>query len=422
MSHFAYLQSEFKNVHEAAAKAERMATSDPRVAAFYARRAVELAVNWAFKHDENLRLPYQDNISALIHEPSFITLAGQSILTKCKLIIKLGNQAVHSERQVQEYDAISSLRELCHVTYWLARTYAKSGVPQPPEFDPKNLPKPTGTLIKMAAAKLKSLQSDLSDKDEKLSQTLADKSRLNDELKALRAEVAQAKAKNSKVADTHDYNEEQTRDYFIDLLLKEAGWPLDQHRDREYEVSGMPNDSGTGFVDYVLWGDDGKPLAVVEAKRTKRDPRVGQNQAKLYADCLEAESGQRPILFYTNGYEHYIWDDAMHPQRAVQGFFKKAELELLIQRRTSRAVLNADDANSDIAGRPYQTRAIQRIAESFQDDNRRKALLVMATGTGKTRTVIALSDLLMQKNWAKRVLFLADRVALLNQAVNAYRK
>ena len=422
MSHFAYLQSEFKNVHEAAAKAERTATSDPRVAAFYARRAVELAVNWAFKHDENLRLPYQDNISALIHEPSFITLAGQSILTKCKLIIKLGNQAVHSERQIQEYDAISSLRELCHVTYWLARTYAKSGVPQPPEFDPKNLPKPTGTLIKMAAAKLKSLQSDLSDQDEKLSQTLADKSRLNDELKALRAEVAQAKAKNSKVADTHDYNEEQTRDYFIDLLLKEAGWPLDQTRDREYEVSGMPNDSGTGFVDYVLWGDDGKPLAVVEAKSTKRDPRVGQNQAKLYADCLEAESGQRPIIFYTNGYEHYIWDDAMHPPRTVQGFFKKAELELLIQRRTSQAVLNADDANSDIAGRPYQTRAIQRIAESFQDDNRRKALLVMATGTGKTRTVIALSDLLMQKNWAKRVLFLADRVALVNQAVNAFKE
>ena len=204
--------------------------------------------------------------------------------------------------------------------------------------------------------------------------------------------------------------------------MNEAGWSLDKAHDREYEVTGMPNESGTGYVDYVLWGDNGKPLAVVEAKRTKRDPRVGKNQAKLYADCLEEESGQRPIIFYTNGYEHHIWDDLMHPSRPIQGFFKKEELELMIQRRTSRQELNSDDAKAVIAGRPYQKRAIQRIVESFQNDNRRKALLVMATGTGKTRTIIALADLLMEKNWAKRVLFLADRVALVNQAVNAFKE
>ncbi|NIP87559.1 MAG: restriction endonuclease subunit R, partial [Gammaproteobacteria bacterium] len=157
-----------------------------------------------------------------------------------------------------------------------------------------------------------------------------------EELKRLRAEVAAAKNAAAGQPDTHDYSEEQTRDYFIDLLLKEAGWPLDQARDREFEISGMPNEKGVGFVDYVLWGDDGKPLGLVEAKRTRRDARVGQQQAKLYADCLEHQFGQRPIIFYSNGYEHWIWDDTRYPPRQVQGFYKKSELELLIQRRSTQ--------------------------------------------------------------------------------------
>ncbi|MQF70580.1 DEAD/DEAH box helicase, partial [SAR202 cluster bacterium AD-812-D07_MRT_10900m] len=201
-----------------------------------------------------------------------------------------------------------------------------------------------------------------------------------------------------------------------------AGWALNQERDTEYEVSGMPNPKGTGFVDYVLWGDDGKPLGLVEAKRTRRSPKEGQRQAELYADCLEAKFGQRPVIFYTNGYEHWIWDDQMYPPRQVQGFYKKVELELLIQRRNSRKDLATVEINESIVGRYYQTRAIRNIGESFQNHNDRKALLAMATGSGKTRTVIALVDLLTRCNWAKRVLFLADRVALVNQAVNAFKQ
>jgi type I restriction enzyme R subunit len=193
-------------------------------------------------------------------------------------------------------------------------------------------------------------------------------------------------------------------------------------RDREFEVAGMPNTQGKGFVDYVLWGDDGKPLGLVEAKRTKRDPREGQQQAKLYADCLEAQFGQRPLIFYSNGYEHWLWDDARYPPRQVQGFYKKTELELAIQRRTSRKPLASAEVDPAIVERFYQTRAIRRIAEAFERDHDRKALVVMATGAGKTRTVIALSELLMRCNWAKRVLFLADRVALVNQAVNAFKR
>ena len=184
----------------------------------------------------------------------------------------------------------------------------------------------------------------------------------------------------------------------------------------------MPNNEGKGFVDYVLWGDDGKPLGLVEAKRTRRDARVGQQQAKLYADCLEQRFGQRPVIFYSNGYEHWLWDDANYPPRAVQGFYKKAELQLIVQRRTSRKPLASAEINPAIVERFYQTRGIRRIAESLEQDHDRKALLVMATGAGKTRTVIALADLLMRCNWAKRVLFLADRVALVNQAVNAFKR
>jgi type I restriction enzyme R subunit len=241
-------------------------------------------------------------------------------------------------------------------------------------------------------------------------------------LQRLRAEVAEAKKANSAKADTHDYSEAETRDYFIDLLLKEAGWPLDQTRDREYPVEGMPNREKKGFVDYVLWGDDGKPLAVVEAKHTKRDPRVGQRQAELYAGCLEEHFGRRPVIFFSNGYDHWFWDDTHYPPRRVQGFYKKAELELVIQRRSSRKPLAAAEIDATIVERYYQTRAIRRIGEAFEKDHERKALVVMATGAGKTRTVIALCDLLMRCNWAKRVLFLADRVALVNQAVNAFKK
>ena len=184
----------------------------------------------------------------------------------------------------------------------------------------------------------------------------------------------------------------------------------------------MPNASGEGFVDYVLWGDDGKPLGLVEAKRTKRDPRVGQQQAKLYADCLEKEFGQRPIIFYSNGYDHWIWDETRYPPRQVSGFLSKDELELAIRRRSTLKPLGSVDVNPDIVERFYQTRAIRRVGEAFERDNLRRALLVMATGAGKTRTVIALSDLLMRANWARRVLFLADRIALVNQAVNAFKR
>lgn len=426
MTQFTFLQHEWIAVFESASKAEAAVHADPRTACFYARRALELAVSWAYKHDAALRLPYQDNLSALIHEPSFKQTAGEAVFSKARVINTLGNRAVHSHRDVPESDALAAVRELFHVAYWLARTYGRVARPAPGlAFNAAALPKP-GAAARQSAEQLQKLEATLRERDEKLAALLSDRNALDEELKRLRAEVAAAKRAAAAQPDTHDYSEAETRDYFIDLLLKEAGWPLDQTRDREFEVSGMPTistgGSGRGFVDYVLWGGDGKPLGLVEAKRTRRDARVGQQQAKLYADCLEQQFGQRPVIFYSNGYEHWIWDDSRYPPRRVQGFYKKAELELLIHRRGTRRPLAQATIKPEIVERHYQSRAIRRIAEAFERDHDRKALLVMATGAGKTRTVIALCDLLMRCNWAKRVLFLADRVALVNQAVNAFKR
>ena len=217
-------------------------------------------------------------------------------------------------------------------------------------------------------------------------------------------------------------NEDQTRKVLIDPLLKEADFHLNKPEDREYEVIGMPNNQGIGFVDYVLWGDDGLPLAVVEAKRTIRNPKEGQQQAKLYADCLEKKFKRRPVIYYTNGYEHMFWDDSHYPPRSVQGFHTKDELELLIQRRSSRLPLSNAIINNDIVERPYQHLAIRSITESLEKYNQRRSLIVMATGSGKTRTIIALVDLLIKCNWVKRVLFLADRRALVKQASREFGK
>ena len=421
-SNFDILKAEWADIHESAIRAESLIHPDPRSSCFYARRTLELLVAWLYTYEKKLRLPYQDHLAALIHEPTFRATVGGAVFNKAKILKELGNQAVHSQKGIRTEDAVMAVKELFHICFWLARTYAKSGKPADSlKFDASLVPA-VGALPPHTLAQLQRLDAQLKEKDIKLTELLSDKANLDGELQRLRAEVAAARKVNAAQPDTHDYSEAETRDYFIDLLLKEAGWPLDQPQDREYPVTGMPNELKKGFVDYVLWGDDGKPLALIEAKRTKKNPQIGQQQAKLYADCLETQFGQRPVIFYSNGYEHWLWDDANHPPRAVQGFFKKAELELMIQRRSTRKPLAGAEINKAIVERYYQHRAIRRIGEAFEKDFDRKVLVVMATGAGKTRTVIALSDLLMRCNWAKRVLFLADRVALVKQAAGEFKK
>ena len=439
-SNFIFLQAEWPALFAEGQRAEQAALTDPRTACFYARRTLELAVVWLFQAEGGrggkLQMPYKPDLSAFLFEPSFKVLVGPGLHAKMDVVRKQGNNAVHSTRPITQQDATAVLRELFQVAFWFARNYSRHVAARPDpalQFRSELLPRPADANAAQAAVqvsaqatqaalqKLSTLADELAARDVALAAAQQKTMALDAELAQLRAEVAAAKAANTATPDTHDYDEAQTRDIYIDLLLKEAGWKLDQPRDREFEVQGMPNNQGVGFVDYVLWGDDGKPLAVVEAKRTRRDARVGQQQAKLYADCLQTQFGQRPLIYTTNGYEHWFWDDTTYPPRPVQGFHKKDELQLLVQRRSSAKPLAGVTINPAIVERHYQLRAIRRIGETFERDRQRKALVVMATGAGKTRTVIALVDLLQRANWAKRVLFLADRVALVNQAANAFK-
>jgi type I restriction enzyme R subunit len=422
MSQFGFLNPEWPDLHAAATRAEALARADARASAFYARRFLELAMAWLYRADSRLGKPWQDNLAALIDEPSFRQVAGQAVYYKAVFIKTEGNRAVHSQKVFTEADARNVMRELFHIAFWLVRTYAKG--PKPADslaFDPSALPPPAAAIAKLSIEKLRQAAKDLEERDAQLTAERAARASLDAEVQALRAEVAQAVAANAAKPDTHDYGEAATRNLFIDKLLREAGWNPDAPGTTEVEVQGMPNAKGIGYADYVLSGADGKPLAVVEAKATRHSPAKGQQQAKLYADCLQAIYGQRPVIFYTNGYEHWIWDDTAYPPRQVEGFYRRDELELLIQRRTTRKPLGEALVDGKIVERYYQTRAIRRIAEAFETEGRRKALVVMATGAGKTRTVIALCDLLMRCNWAKRILFLADRTALVNQAVAAFK-
>ncbi|CAM4013383.1 DEAD/DEAH box helicase family protein [Janibacter anophelis] len=421
MSNFAFVKTEWPDIHADCVRAESYLSSDPRTACFYARRATEALVHHLYDVMA-LPVPYKDDLAARTNDPGFKAKTSPSFTQKLNLIRNLGNKAVHDSQPIPTQAALASLRELHHVVIWAAYRYSTSpdAVPMGTQFDPdlaqKSAPLSRDELIKLAA-KIKAA-------DEAHAAALAAKDELaaakDAEIERLKAEIAAAQAAKSQTVDTHDYDEATTRSTLIDLLLGEAGWPLADPQDREYEVSGMPSASGTGYVDYVLWGSDGLPLAVVEAKRTTTSPSVGQQQAKLYADRLEARFGRRPVIFYTNGLQHWLWDDASdYPPREIQGFLTRDELELLIQRRTTRRPLGGESVNTDIAGRPYQVEAIAAVGDAF-DRRQREALLVMATGSGKTRMTIGLVDQLMKANWVKRVLFLADRTALVGQAARAF--
>jgi type I restriction enzyme R subunit len=390
---------------------------------------LELAVTWLYQADSSLQRPYRDDLAARIAEPTLVRVAGPGICTKMDVIRRQGNAAVHRHSPVAANDAIRVVTELFHVMYWVARTYSRNPADLPAPglaFNQAAIPRPASASVRLAKqAELKAQAERYAAQDSELTAERQKNENLDAELAALRAEIKAAKAANEARPDTHDYDEAETRTLIIDLLLKEAGWALDQPQDREYPVAGIPvsaSPSGRGKVDYVLWDDDGRPLALVEAKRTTRDPQQGKYQAQLYADCLDQRFGQRPVIFYTNSYRTYLWDNVNYPPREVQGFYTKDELRLLIQRRASRLTLATLPINEEIAGRHYQAHAIRRIAEAFENDAQRHALLVMATGAGKTRTVIGLTDLMMRANWVKRVLFLADRKTLVTQATNAFKR
>ena len=443
MSNFTFTQADFPALHADAVEAEQLTFVSPKAAAIFCRSTLENAINWLYDHDAKLTRPWRADLSTLMHEHEFRSLFSHTLFGELNLIRKTGNVAAHGKK-VSEQDALASLKYLFRFLRHLAIYYGEK-TPETQVFDEKLIPKAEQDKVK-DAKQLEKLLANLEYKNiqaRKAEQTIIEQAQENTQLKQKleqqSVELSARKVQREKSVDIDTavpllVSEAETRRRYIDLSLKECGWDnLQEGYHLEYEVTGMPvstNKSGIGYVDYVLWGDDGLPLAVVEAKKTMADPRKGKHQAELYADCLEAMHGQRPIIFYSNGFETYLWDDQFYPERDVQGFYTKDELLLLIERRTIRTDLRDFKVNQVISGRAYQLEAVQRVAENTVSKNQqgelrgraRQSLLVMATGSGKTRTAAAIVDMLTKCNWAKRVLFLADRNALVSQAKNAFNE
>ncbi|RBN51405.1 DEAD/DEAH box helicase family protein [Flavobacterium psychrolimnae] len=440
-SNFTFLQQEFPEIYREIADAEKHTFTAPRYAALLCRSTLEKALFWLYKNDEDLELPYDTKLGALLHNESFKNILKPSMLMELDIVRLNGNNAAHG-KTVKALDALQSLKNSFRFLTFLSKYYSENN-PDISEFDEKVIP--YGDTNDKNTKQLQALAEKLEEERAEAQKALKEQEKLAAENDLLRKQleaqlqlIAERKEERFQEITVEQAipeltSEHQTRLILIDLLLREAGWDkLREGREIEFEVTGMPlttNPSGKGFVDYVLWGDNGLPLAVVEAKSTIHSASKGKHQATLYADCLEKSTGQRPIIFYSNGFETHIWEDTFYQDRKIQGFYTKEELQVLIERRFARKDLREFGVNTNIAGRYYQLEAIKRVAEHLVTTNQnklrgtsRKALLVMATGSGKTRTAAAMVDMFTKCNWAKRILFLADRNALVTQAKNAFKE
>ena len=417
MSNFGFLKmkKEYELFFPACVEAEKIYASAPAMCAVGCRKALELAVKWVYAADKTMRMPYKDNLQSLIHEPSFRFAVDSNTWGKLPFIIKLGNLAVHTERSVQSSDALASLKGLFEFVQWLDYCYGSDY--QERVFDESLIPT---EKVAVDTRKIKEQETLLDEKEA--------------EIEALRKQIEQMSAQYTAEKEKHqqersfqpeDLSEFQTRKIYIDVDLKFMGWKFDgtdADVQEEYPVQGMAGVVGQmGYCDYVLFGKDGLPLAVIEAKRTSKDPNIGRKQAILYADCLERKFGRRPMMFTTNGFETYYWDDQSGPQRKVSGVFSKEDLQKLMNRRAERQDLMSIPIDDKITDRYYQKEAIRAVCDQIEQGFR-KHLLVMATGTGKTRTASSLTDALSRGKWITNILFLADRTALVKQANDDFKQ
>lgn len=401
----------YKTFAQQAVEAEKSLMVSPATCAILSRRALELAVRFVFSYDRDLKLPYRDNLSALIHEQTFRDIIEPRLFPMLKYVVKLGNEAVHTNHSITRDEAIVSLRDLFEFCDWIDYSY---DVDYAERFYEESM-LADGSENRVKAEELQKLYEQLSSKDQKLEDIRKKNEALLEEMAKLRQENSQ-----KRIFQVDKISEDTTRKKYIDLALKEAGWAAGENCSVEEKVYGMPNATGIGYVDYVLWGKDNKPLAVVEAKKASVDPIVGSQQAKLYADCLQNQYHQRPLIFTTNGFEIYYTNDSQgFASRMISGFLTRDELQLEVDRRKLRIPLESIVVEDRITNRPYQKEAVLSVCDAISKKHR-KMLLVQATGSGKTRVSISIVDVLRKHNYVKNILFLADRKVLVKQAKNSY--
>lgn len=407
MLNFDYLKDipELAPLHKLCDLCEQRQYTEPDSAAINARKALEWLVKAIYKM-KNAEIPERAKLFDLTVSDTFTEfIADPELMKAVHWIRKVGNLAAH-DGKVTRSDAFFTTLNLYKLVggVLLKLRVLNTLAPFDKTLLPTNKPEP---------------------------QVIVTNVDQTPEAFAAKIPAENVTAAPDVAADVSwgEISEAETRRRFIDLMLREAGWELIENEGEvvggkacvEIEVDGMPNASGKGYADYVLYGDNGKPLAVIEAKRTSKDPVVGKHQAELYADCFERKHGVRPVIYYTNGFEIHVIDGLGYPERQLFAFHTKKDLEIIMARRNSRRDISDFSVKEEISDRYYQKRAVKSMCEWFNGRHRR-GLLVMATGTGKTRTAISLVDVLQRNNWIKNTLFLADRTSLVNQAARNFQK
>lgn len=404
MTNFDFLKKDpqFSTFADVAISAERILNIDMEASVLNCRRAMEFAIKWMYSVDGSLVMPYQDKLSSLMSTEEFRDIVGPELLKRMDLIRIIGNQAAHNGKKITMDKAKLCLENLYVFLDFVAYCYGENY--EEGKFDPG-----------LSNQSIDSVNEDIQQADSiDLQKLIAENKALKQQLTARREEQHL-----TYVPKPLDLSEYKTRKIYIDTMLEDAGWVEGKNWINEVELPGMPNKSEVGYADYVLYDDAQRPLAVVEAKKTCVDVAKGRQQAKLYADLIEKQFGRRPVIFLTNGFDTRI-DDGKYPERKVAAIYSKRDLEKWFNLQSMKNSLDHISVNKNIPGRYYQEAAVKAVCDSFDKKKRRKALLVMATGSGKTRTVISLCNVLLQKDWVKNILFLADRNSLVTQAKRSF--
>ena len=416
VTNFDYLKNEskFSAFANVAISAEKIILADPDASILNSRRAMEFAVKWLYSVENSLQIPYQDNLHTLMNTEEFRQLVGPDLWKRMDYIRRCGNSVAHSNKKLGRDAALLCLENLSIFLDYIAYCYGEQY--QEHSFD-RSMIDDRIENARTSRETARKTQETLLKEQEKTAKQELDLQKLMAENTFLREELS---ARHEKQQQTYvpkplDLSEYETRKLYIDSMLIDAGWTQGKDWLNEITVTGMPNKSGIGRIDYVLYDDMNKPLAIIEAKRTCKDIAEGRQQAKLYADLLEKKYERRPVIFLTNGFETRIID-GQYPERKCSVIYSKRDLEKWFNLLSMRTSLQDISVDKKIAGRYYQEAAIKAVCQSFDEKNRRKALLVMATGSGKTRTVMALCKVLVDAGWVKNILFLADRNSLVTQA------
>ena len=404
MTNFDFLKKEpqFDSFADVAISAEKILHIDIEASVINCRRAMEFAIKWMYSVDGSLVMPYQDTLVSLMSTEEFRDIVDPDLWRRLDFIRRVGNNVAHNGKKITLDQAKLCLENLYIFLDFVAYCYAKDYTEG--EFHGELLEEQKQPVLKEIPP--------ISEID--LKALIAENQTLKEQLTARREGQQQ-----TYVPKPLDLSEYKTRKIYIDTMLTDAGWIEGKNWINEVELPGMPNKSEVGYADYVLYDDAHRPLAVIEAKRTCVDVAKGRQQAKLYADILEKQYGRRPVIFLTNGFDTRI-DDGQYPERKVSMIYSKRDLEKWFNLQTMKTSLKNITVDKNIAGRYYQEGAVKAVCDSFGNKNRRKALLVMATGSGKTRTVISLCDVLLQHGWVKNILFLADRNSLVTQAKRSF--